>query len=146
MDAYLVLEIKYDANDDEIKKAFRRLSMLHHPDRPGGNEEKYKKITAAYAELQKRSKQQSSKDDFTPRYYEWNSRTYYNPFTQKASEDFWHDIYKNSVFQDEMKQTREDIAKAQADLNKLFNDSMDEMMRDQRSYRYGNWGNDPTKP
>ena len=36
---YDVLEIKPDASADEIKKAFRKQAMKHHPDK-GGNIEK----------------------------------------------------------------------------------------------------------
>lgn len=32
-DSYAILDIKRDATDDEIKKAFRKLSLLVHPDR-----------------------------------------------------------------------------------------------------------------
>jgi len=45
---YETLEIKDNAGNEEIKKSYRRLSLLYHPDRPGGSQEKFKKINEAY--------------------------------------------------------------------------------------------------
>lgn len=42
------LGIKKGAKTEDIKKAFRKLSMEYHPDRPNGNEKKYKEINNAY--------------------------------------------------------------------------------------------------
>lgn len=47
-DYYEVLGVSKGASDDEIKKAFRRLAVQHHPDKEGGNEEKFKEINEAY--------------------------------------------------------------------------------------------------
>jgi len=49
-DYYEVLGVKKDASADEIKKAFRKAAIEHHPDR-GGNEEKFKEINEAYEVL-----------------------------------------------------------------------------------------------
>ena len=37
-DLYEALDLGPDAHEAEIKKAYRRLALLHHPDRTGGNE------------------------------------------------------------------------------------------------------------
>lgn len=42
-----VLALPKDASRDDINAAHRRLSMLHHPDRPGGSHEKMAAINAA---------------------------------------------------------------------------------------------------
>jgi len=53
-DYYAVLGVARDASEAEIKKAYRKLAMEHHPDRnegDKGSEEKFKEITAAYEVL-----------------------------------------------------------------------------------------------
>jgi molecular chaperone DnaJ len=49
-DYYETLGVKKDASADEIKKAFRRAAVEHHPDR-GGDETKFKEINEAYEVL-----------------------------------------------------------------------------------------------
>jgi DnaJ-class molecular chaperone len=54
-DHYATLGISRDATPDDIKKAYRRLAIQHHPDKNPGNEEtasvKFKEIAAAYEVL-----------------------------------------------------------------------------------------------
>jgi len=47
MDLYKILNIEKNSSQDQIRKAFRKLSLKHHPDR-GGNEEEFKKINRAF--------------------------------------------------------------------------------------------------
>ena len=49
-DYYDILGASKDASADEIKKAFRRAAVEHHPDR-GGDEAKFKEINEAYEVL-----------------------------------------------------------------------------------------------
>ena len=49
-DYYKVLGVSEKASGDEIKKAFRKLSLKHHPDR-GGDSDVFKKINEAYQTL-----------------------------------------------------------------------------------------------
>lgn len=44
---YDILGVSETSTQDEIKKAYRKLAVEHHPDK-GGNEEKFKKISEAY--------------------------------------------------------------------------------------------------
>ena len=44
---YQTLGVNENATQDEIKKAYRKLAVEHHPDK-GGNEDTFKKISEAY--------------------------------------------------------------------------------------------------
>src|SRR5882672_6060919 len=57
-DYYEVLGIDKGASADEIKKAFRRAAIQHHPDKEGGDESKFKEINEAYEVLKDPSKRQ----------------------------------------------------------------------------------------
>lgn len=49
---YDVLEISKNATQDEIKKSYRKLALIHHPDKnPNNDQEKFKKISEAYSVL-----------------------------------------------------------------------------------------------
>ena len=53
-DYYKILGIEKNADASEIKKAYRKLAMKYHPDKTEGDkalEEKFKKISEAYAVL-----------------------------------------------------------------------------------------------
>jgi molecular chaperone DnaJ len=50
-DYYKILGVEKNASADEIKKAFKKQAMEHHPDRPGGNEAKFKEVNEAYQVL-----------------------------------------------------------------------------------------------
>ena len=49
-DYYKVLGVPESSTQDDIKKAYRKLSLKHHPDR-GGNADEFKKINEAYSVL-----------------------------------------------------------------------------------------------
>jgi molecular chaperone DnaJ len=50
-DYYEILGVSKNASQEEIKKAFRKLAQKYHPDRPGGDEKKFKEINEAYQVL-----------------------------------------------------------------------------------------------
>ncbi len=50
-DYYDILGIKRDASAEEIKQAYRRMALKHHPDKGGGAEAKFKEINEAYQVL-----------------------------------------------------------------------------------------------
>ncbi|MEX2516664.1 MAG: molecular chaperone DnaJ [Gammaproteobacteria bacterium] len=61
-DYYEVLGIDRNADNDAIKKAYRRLAMKHHPDRNPGDTEalnKFKEVQTAYDVLSDSSKRQA---------------------------------------------------------------------------------------
>ena len=58
-DYYKILGVSKNASDGEIKKAYRKLAMKYHPDHAKGNktaEERFKKISEAYAVLSDKKK------------------------------------------------------------------------------------------
>ena len=61
-DYYQILGISKTATDAEIKKAYRKLALEHHPDRNKGDkasEEKFKEVTRAYEVLSDQQKKQA---------------------------------------------------------------------------------------
>jgi len=50
MDYYSTLGVSKNASDKELKQAYKKASMQHHPDR-GGDEAKFKQINEAYSTL-----------------------------------------------------------------------------------------------
>lgn len=60
-DYYEILGVSRTATEDELKKAYRKLALKHHPDRNPGDkqaEEKFKEINEAYAVLSDSEKRQ----------------------------------------------------------------------------------------
>ena len=47
-DYYAVLDVSSTASSKEITKAYRKLARSHHPDANGGNDERFKEVSAAY--------------------------------------------------------------------------------------------------
>src|SRR5436190_17257159 len=65
-DFYTVLGVNRDASDEDIKKAYRKLAMKHHPDRNPDDktsEEKFKEAKAAY-EILSDAKKRAAYDQF----------------------------------------------------------------------------------
>ena len=60
-DYYQMLGVSRDATQDEIKKAYRKLALKHHPDKNAGNpeaEKKFKEVSEAYEVLGDQKKRQ----------------------------------------------------------------------------------------
>ena len=58
-DYYETLRVPKSASKDEVKRAFYKLAQKYHPDKKGGNEDKFKQVNEAYQTLSddaKRSK------------------------------------------------------------------------------------------
>ena len=63
IDPYSILGISRDASDEEVKKAYRKLSRKYHPDANIDNpnkeqaEEKFKQVQQAYEQIMKEREQ-----------------------------------------------------------------------------------------
>lgn len=57
-DYYQILGVSNDASQADIKKAFRHLAQQYHPDKKGGDEQKFKEINEAYQTLSNPQKRQ----------------------------------------------------------------------------------------
>ncbi len=81
-DYYGILEIPPAASDAQVKKSFRRLAMLHHPDRHPGNamaEAKFREIREAYEVLNDPAKRE------TYNYQRWYRKSLHREFSAPAT-------------------------------------------------------------
>merc|ERR1712105_541435 len=91
-DYYKILGVDKNANEEEIKKAYRKRAMVHHPDRHSGateaeqkdHEHKFKEVGEAYAILS---------DDKKRRMYDSGQDL------EDGGGHGFHDVDPNSIFQ-----------------------------------------------
>ena len=90
-DYYKTLGVTKEAAAEEIKKAYRKLALKYHPDRNPGkdSEEKFKKISEAYAVLSDAEKRQQ--------YDNFGSQAFSQKFTQ---EDIFRNFDINDILRD----------------------------------------------
>lgn len=127
IDYYAILGIQSSASTDDIKKAFRKLAHIHHPDK-GGSEGKFKEINEAYQVLQDPEKKRnydamrgfrrSSFDDLGKTFHR---KTYYDfsrGFNGSATTNAWNAYFwesnqreKNDLFNELFKEAEISDAK-----------------------------------
>ncbi|MDX1796726.1 MAG: DnaJ C-terminal domain-containing protein [Hydrogenovibrio sp.] len=67
-DYYEILGVDRSATEAEIKKAYRKLAGKYHPDKPSGDESKFKELSEAYEVLGDKEKRQMY-DQLGPNYH-----------------------------------------------------------------------------
>jgi molecular chaperone DnaJ len=80
-DYYKILGVQENSSDDDIKKAYRRLSKEYHPDVNPNGAERFKEIAEAYENIGTREKRDQLK-----------SRQH-NPFAGQGFEDMFRDMF-----------------------------------------------------
>jgi molecular chaperone DnaJ len=102
-DYYEVIGVSKNADDKQIKKAYKRLAMKHHPDRSTdkkASEKKFKEIQKAYSVLSDPKKRQAY-DQFGHAGVNGNSGFEGgNPFTSSGFGDIFGDIFGNTRTKD----------------------------------------------
>jgi len=78
-DYYQLLGISKNASKEDIKKAFRKLAHQYHPDKQGGDEDKFKEVSEAYSILS---------DDKKRAEYDSYGHTFGGGKTQEGGFDF----------------------------------------------------------
>ena len=100
-DLYEILGVSKGANDDEIKKSYRKLAMEHHPDQNKGDknaEKKFKEISASY-EILKDPQKRAAYDQYGhDAFRQGNMGGGFRGFEDFASNFHFSDL--NSIFDD----------------------------------------------
>lgn len=95
-DPYAVLGVKYDATDDEIKKAYRQKSRLYHPDANINNpnkaqaEEKFKQVQQAYDQIMK-DRERGARDAYSSGSQYGPGSSYYNGSSPYGNQQYDED-------------------------------------------------------
>lgn len=79
MNYYATLGVSNTASQDDIKIAFKKLALEHHPDR-GGDEKKFAQISEAYDTLKDVAKRKEYDD---PKVFSYNSKTDFDSWLNK---------------------------------------------------------------
>ena len=103
MDYYSILGIPRNASQDDIRKAYKKQSMQHHPDR-GGDENQFKKVNEAYSTLKDPDKRQQ----------------YDNPRPQFNQHQHWHTGNFEDLFRRQRPRNRDITIAARVDLKDVF--------------------------
>lgn len=98
MDYYSTLGIGRNASQDEIKSAYRKMAMKHHPDR-GGDEKVFKQVSEAYDVLSDPQKKQifdMGGDPLNQHHHQHHGGFNQGPFEFHFGSGNWNDIFGGS--------------------------------------------------
>lgn len=97
-DYYSILGVDRNASESEIKKAYRALARKYHPDRPGGDEEKFKSISEAYEVLSDSKKKQQYDMTGSSDGFGGNTGNFSGNFDSSFFEDIFGSSFNGSSF------------------------------------------------
>jgi curved DNA-binding protein len=98
MDYYSTLGLNRNASEDDIKKAYRKMAMKHHPDR-GGDEKTFKQVSEAYEILSDPQKKQMVDMGVDPKAQQGGGhRQQQSPFEFHFNTGNFEDVFSNFGF------------------------------------------------
>jgi curved DNA-binding protein CbpA len=87
---YKIMNLDKNYDKKNLKKMYKKLALIYHPDRPDGNEITFKEITQAYLYLLKKLKENIPDKQII------DLRNEYNDFVKQQEEQNYENIYNNS--------------------------------------------------
>jgi curved DNA-binding protein len=97
MDYYSTLGLQRNASEDDIKKAYRKMAMKHHPDR-GGDEKAFKQVSEAYEILSDPQKKQMVDMGVDPKAQQAGGPRQQGPFEFRFNTGNFEDVFSNFGF------------------------------------------------
>jgi molecular chaperone DnaJ len=94
-DFYKILGVNENATQSEIKKAYRKLALEHHPDK-GGDETKFKEISESYDTLSDENKRKQYDDSKKNPFSNFGNAGFNNPFEEFFNRGFYKERKKGS--------------------------------------------------
>lgn len=114
-DPYQILNISRNASKTEVTKAYKKLSLYHHPDK-GGKEELFDLLTKAYNTIIQRLEFNKAKNKIEHNDLKKSAKSYYKKKDVNKKQDF--------------------------DINKFNNAFSENRLSDVNDRGYGDWGED----
>ena len=87
---YKIMNLDKNYDKKELKKMYKKLALIYHPDRPEGDEKTFKEITQAYLYLLKKIKENIPDKQII------ELRNEYNNFVKQQEEQNYENIYNDS--------------------------------------------------
>ena len=110
LDPYEILQVNYDASLNEIREAFKKLVLIHHPDR-GGNPRSFQIIKGAYSYIYQELKKQEKLENKEKQTY-----NNYKQHREEQTEEYQEELQQEQNNQPLVSSTNFNVS----GFNKLF--------------------------